>query len=130
LDAIDTGGIFDRFHKRFPDWIDFDTGGIFARAQGAIEFDARGIFDRFHKRFPDWIDIDTGGVFDRSHKRFLDWIDIEGFFGRLFEFDRLKHRERFTDERGNPSLAASFVALGDDTEALSYLFELRQQVFV
>lgn len=26
LDAIDIGGIFDRFHKRFPDWIDFDAG--------------------------------------------------------------------------------------------------------
>jgi hypothetical protein len=35
-----------------------------------------------------------------------------------------------TDERGNPSLAASFVAVGDDAEALSYFFELWQQVFV
>jgi hypothetical protein len=60
------------------------------------------------------------------YDRLLGWIyfSIEGIF------DRLKHRARFTDKRGNPSLAASFVALGDDAEALSDFFEFGQQVFV
>jgi hypothetical protein len=69
-----------------------------------------GIFDRFYKRFLNWIDFDTGGIFDR-----LLALNVE----------RLKHWERLTYERSNPSFAASFVALGDNTEALSYFFELR-----
>jgi hypothetical protein len=57
--------------------------------------------------------IDTGGIFSWL----LGTIGIEGIF------DRLKQRERLTDERGDPSFAASFVAVGGNSEVLGYFFE-------
>jgi hypothetical protein len=67
--------------------------------------------------------IDTRGIFD--------WLDrLLGEIGIERKLERLKNRKRFTYERHDPSLAASLVAVGGDSESLGYLFEFRQQVFV